>query len=195
MRSKTILKSAAVAGAACLVLGAFVAAPASAKKGACKKAKAAGIGKGAAVSVVTDKATEDAPLEVTLATAPGAGLSSPDGPGGDTPAGGPTHAYYNVQVDSKAKSSKLFVRAEYPPGLDYDLYLRTTYGSSLAYAAGFNAPIPAAGLDGTGFGGHSEVGAEQIDGWIGSDCTSYVIDVVSASTPGGDVTLKLWLTK
>jgi hypothetical protein len=176
------------------MLGALVAAPAEAKKGgACKKAKASGIGKGAPVSVVTDKATEDAPLSVTVATDPGAGLSSPDGPGGDT--GNTAHAYYNVQVDSAAKSSKLFVRAEYVPGLDYDLYLRTNYGSSLAYAAGFNAPIPAAGLDGTGFGGHSEVGAEQIDGWISADCAGYVIDVVSASTPGGDVTLKFWLTK
>ncbi|HEY7874587.1 MAG TPA: hypothetical protein VIG64_05640 [Actinomycetota bacterium] len=193
--SRKLVKTAAIAGAACLVLGAFAAAPASAKKGACKKMKPAAEGKGQPISVVTDKATEDAPLAVTVATAPGAGLSSPDGPGGDTPEGGPSHAYANVQVDSAAKSAKLFVRAEYTPGLDYDLYLKTNYSSTVAYAAGFNVPVPAQGLDGTGFGGHTEAGAEQIDGWISADCAGYLVDLVSAATPGGDVTLKFWLAK
>jgi hypothetical protein len=60
---------------------------------------------------------------------------------------------------------------------------------------GRQRPVPVAGLDGTGAGGHTEVGAEQIDGWISPDCAPYVIDLVSASTPGGDVTLKFWLAK
>jgi hypothetical protein len=195
MSSNRILRGAALIGTAGLILGAFVAVPALAKKpAACKVFKAKTDGKGQPVSVVTDAATADKPVTVTVATTAGAGLSSPDGPSGDTPAGGPTHTYYNVQVDSKAKSARLYVRAEFAPVLDYDLYLRDE-GAALAYSAGAPAPIPAQGLDGTGNGGHSEVGAENIDGWTAADCAGYTVDIVSATTPGVDVTLKFWLAK
>jgi hypothetical protein len=195
MRPNQFVRSIAMAGAACLILGAFVAGPAQAKKpAACKPFKAKTDGKGQPLSKVTDAATADKPVEVTVATAPGLGLSSPDGPSGDTPPDGPTHAYYNVQVDSKASTASLYVKAEYTPALDYDLYLRSE-GAALAYSAGFSVPIPAAGLDGTGSGGHTEVGSENIDGWPATDCSGYTVDIVSATTPGGDVTLKFWLAK
>lgn len=199
MSSNRILRGAALLGAASLIVGAFVAVPAQAKSTkpaakACKAFKAKTDGKGQPTSVVTDKATADAPVEVTVPTAAGVGLSSPDGPSGDTPAGGATHTYYNVQVDSKAKMANLHVRLEYTPVLDYDLYLRSE-GAALAYSAGFSVPVPAQGLDGTGFGGHTEVGSENIDGWPAPDCSGYTVDVVSATTPGVDVTLKFWLAK
>lgn len=180
---------------ALLVLSAVAIGPAEAKKKRCGKYKPGSDGAGAEVSVVTDAATADKPVEVTVATEPGLGFSSPDpGGGGDT---GPTsHAYYNVQVDAKAASTGLFVRAEFPPVFDYDLFLRDASGIALAYAAGFNqAPVPGTFLDGTGSGGHSETGAEQIDGYVAQDCEGFTIDLSSASTPGGDVTVKLWLGK
>lgn len=194
MSSNRILRSAALIGAAGLILGAFVAVPAGAKPKACKAFKAKTDGKGQPTSVVTDAATADKPVTVTLATAPGAGLSSPDGPSGDIPPGGPTHAYYNVQVDSKAKTANLHVKLEYLAPLDYDLYLRSE-GAALAYSAGFSAPVPGTPVDGTGNGGHTDIGSENIDGWPATDCAGYTIDVVSATTPGGDVTLKFWLEK
>ena len=193
MTGNRIVRGAALIATAALILGAFVAVPAQAKKSSgCKKFVARTDGKGQPLSVVTDKATADKPVTVTVSTPPGAGLSSPDGPSGDQ--GPAAHTYYNVQVDSKAKSANLYVRAEYPPMLDYDLYLRTE-GAALAYSAGFSVPVPAAGLDGTGNGGHTEVGSENIDGWPAADCSGYTVDLVSATTPGVDVTLKLWLAK
>jgi hypothetical protein len=195
MTVSKIVRGAALVGAAGLIAGAFVAAPAQAKKpAACKVFKAKTDGKGQPVSVVTDAATADKPVEVTITTPPGVGTSSPDGPSGDLPPGTAGHTYYNVQVDSKAKSANLHARLEFVPALDYDLYLRSE-GAALAYSAGFTVPVPEQGLDGTGHGGHSEVGAENIDGWPAADCSGYTVDIVSATTPGTDVTLKLWLEK
>src|SRR5687767_48583 len=108
MGNGRVIRTLAVVATASLVLGAFVAAPADAKKKKKKKPKTASCapyvpgeaGKDAPVTVVTDAATEEAPVEVTVATAEGLGFSSADGPSGDM---GPTsHAYANVQVDSAA---------------------------------------------------------------------------------------------
>ena len=204
MRDGRIFRSLALIATASLVLGAFVAGPADAKKKKKKKPKVATCapytpGEAAAeapVTVVTDAATEEAPVEVTVSTAEGLGFSSPDGPSGDT---GPTsHAYANVQVDSASPSTGLYARVEFAPTWDYDAYLRTADGTAVAYSAGFNQGAVAAdptgfGLDGTGHGGHSEQGAEQIDGWTAADCDGFTYDIVSAGTPGGDVTVKFWL--
>lgn len=205
MTNGRIVRSLALIATASLVLGAFVAGPADAKKKKKKKPKAAACapytpgeaGADAPVTVVTDAATEEAPVEVTVSTAEGLGFSSPDGASGDT---GPTsHAYANVQVDSATSGRGLYVRVEFTPAFDYDGYLRTSDGTAVAYSAGFNqAPMPAGdptgfGLDGTGHGGHSEQGAEQIDGWPTADCDGFTYDIVSAGTPGEDVTVKYWL--
>lgn len=193
MTSRRVARTIAIFGAVATILGAFAAPQAVAKKpAACKKFKAKTDGKGQPLSVVTDTATADKPVTVTVSTPPGVGLSSPDGPSGDQPEGGPGHTYYNVQVDSKAALANLYVQAEFPPVLDYDLYLRSE-GAALAYSAGF--PVPVGPLDGTGNGGHSGIGTETIDGWPAPDCSGYTVDVVSATTPGVDVTLKFWLDK
>ena len=204
MRSPRFIRTVAVVGMSALVLGAFVAGPADAKKkkkpkkpAACAPYVPGENGADAPVTVVTDAATAEAPVEVTVATAEGLGFSSADGPSGDT--GHTSHAYANVQVDSAASGRGLYARVEFTPTFDYDGFLRTSDGTAVAYSAGFNqAPMPAGdptgfGLDGTGHGGHSEQGAEQIDGWATNDCDGFTYDIVSAGTPGGDVTVKFWL--
>lgn len=204
MRDGRIVRSLALIATASLVLGAFVAGPADAKKKKKKKPKVAACapyvpgenGADAPITVVTDAATEEAPVEVTVSTAEGLGLSSADGPSGDE--GHTSHAYANVQVDSAASGAGLYARVEFAPTWDYDAFLRTADGTAVAYSAGFNqgavAPDPTGfGLDGTGHGGHSEQGAEQIDGWTTADCDGFTYDIVSAATPGGDVTVKFWL--
>ncbi|MGH2754600.1 MAG: hypothetical protein ACRDLB_09210, partial [Actinomycetota bacterium] len=85
-----------------------------------------------------------------------------------------------------------YVTLEHTPGWDYDLYIRDDGGNGLAYSAGFLAGAPEF-LGGTGNGGHTGVGSENIDGLTTADCTGYLVDVISATTPGEDVTLKLWL--
>jgi hypothetical protein len=139
-------------------------------------------------SKVTHKATADKPVEVTLATSPGLGVG-----GEDATETFISHVYHNVLVDSKAKSSKLFVRIEIVDYEDQDLYLLTADGVDVAHAAGFN-PAPEVYNDTSG-GGHTEQGAEQIDGVTSADCTGYTVDVAAATGVGEDVLLKLWLEK
>jgi hypothetical protein len=191
MRSTTLVRTISLGAAVALALGAFLATPALAGKAKkCGAYKPGADGAGKPITLVTDAATKDKPVSVTVSTQPGAGFSSAT-EGGDM---GPTsHAYANVQVVSKAASAKLYVRLEFTPIFDYDLFLRTSDGTAVAYSAG-GAPY-AGPLDGTGNGGHSEAGAENIDGALSARCSGYTVDVSSATTPGGDVTVKYWLAK
>lgn len=196
MGSKRTIRTLSVIASAALILGAFVAGPADAKK---KKKKA-----GCAaytpsqwstdipVTMVTDAHTADAPLEITLPTDAGAGTSSGSSPenGQESQA---AHAFLNVQVDSAGPEVGLYGRVEFTPAWDYDLFFRDNTGVGLAYSAGTSHLIPLFGLDGTGNGGHSEMGSENIDGLTTADCTGYLVDVVTSIGPGEDVTLKLWL--
>ena len=134
------------------------------------------------LQVVTDAATEEKPIEVVVPTDPAA-----DGEPADT-----AHRYVNIQVDTAAAESGLYARFEFLEPEDYDIYLNNAAGEYQAQAAGYN-PAPVGPLDGTGHGGHSEVGAEQLDGIKTPDCGGYTLDLKSYATPGGDKTLKLWL--
>lgn len=179
--------------AASLASGLLIAGPAEAKKKKkkvkpCAAYQPGELGQGADTFVVTDTATESTPIEVELQTEPGLGFTSTE-PGGDT--GAISHVYINVQVDTKASASGLYVRAEFPDYADYDLFLRDPSGAAIAYQADFN-PVAGQGL-GSGSGGHSEVGAEALDGIGTSDCVGYTLDVASSITPGGSVLVKLWL--
>jgi hypothetical protein len=198
MTKTRFLRTLAVVSAATLVLGVTVL-PADAKKKK-KKPKAcptyvtpewAGE---AETTIVTEKATADAPIEVELETGPGLGFTSTDGPEGDT--GQTSHVFHNIVVDTAAASGNLFVRAEYAPTWDYDLFLRLPDITAVAYEADFNpatagGPTPVGGNEGA----HPEPGAGQIDGFSSLDCSGYTMDVASAITPGGALTLKVWLEK
>lgn len=156
----------------------------------CKAFKPGELGAEAETSKITSKATEDAPVEVTLATEPGFGIG-----GNAITASNISHVYQNIQVDPKTKKTGLYVRLEMPHGTDYDIYLMNPDGTEAAHAAGFN-PIPHEEIgDGTGTGGHSEETAEQLDGILSKDCQGYTLDIGNATGPGGDVTLKMWLGK
>lgn len=200
MTTRTV-KAVAIVGAASLLLGAFVAAPAAAKKKKKKKAAPAACapyapgekGAGKEVTLVTDAATAEKPVEVTLSTAPGLGFSSEAGEGAPQDGEGLTsHAYANVQIDPAAASAGLYVRVEHAPQWDYDLWLRDAFHSALAYSAG-SSPTPTPVSDGTGNGGHTETGSENIDGFVAADCSGFTVDVANAGGPGGDVVIKYWL--
>ena len=103
---KKVMRSVAVLASAALVLGAFIAGPADAKK-KCAKYAAPSWAAEAETSIVTDKATADAPIEITLATGPGLGFTNADYPGDET--GSISHAFQNVVVDTNAKSANLYV--------------------------------------------------------------------------------------
>lgn len=202
MKSGRLLRIVAVVGAVSLLLGAFVA-PADARKKKRKKKKppvacASYVPYEKAASAptarVSDNHTSESPLTATFPTPQGFGSSTPETE--DAPEqGSPAHTWYNVQVDSSAASSYLYIRLEFPGTTDYDLYVRNPDGTSDTYSAG--APPYQTGTDGTGHGGHSEgdamAASENIDGLAVTDCQGFSIDVVSSTTTGGDVTLKFWL--
>ena len=196
MRSRT-LKTIALVGTAALILGAFVAGPAQAKKKkkgkkpvACAPFTPAEAGAGAPVTLVTDAASAEAPVATTVAAEPGVGTST------GTPADAVTasqisHVYVNVQLDSAAPSAPLNIRLEMPATEDYDLFVLNSDGSQAAEAAGFN-PEPTVYNDDEN-GGHTEKGAEVIDALPTNDCQGYTLDISTASGMGGTLNLKLWV--
>ncbi|MDQ3963386.1 MAG: hypothetical protein M3277_05680 [Actinomycetota bacterium] len=198
MKSSKLLRNISVIASVALLLGAFVAGPADAKKRKKKPAPACAPyttpswAEGAETTILTDAATADAPVEVEIATDPGVGFTDAGEPGGGT--GDATFKYHNVVVDSAAATAKLFVRIEYPPVWDYDLFLRFPDGIAVAYEADFNpatvgGPTPVGGNEGA----HPEPGAGQIDGAESPDCAGYSVEIASAITAGGPVAMTLWL--
>ncbi|HYI44936.1 MAG TPA: hypothetical protein VE174_05655 [Actinomycetota bacterium] len=143
---------------------------------------------------VPDSATARRPIEVTLATGPGAGTTDAGSPKDDM--GEISHVFHNVVVAPDKGPAMLFARAEYLPAFDYDLFLRAPGGSSVAFEwdlnpAAVNGPSP---MD-SSFKGHAEPGVSQIDGYGAPRCVGYTIDLASGLTPGGPVLLKLWIAK
>jgi hypothetical protein len=196
VKSRRIVKTTAVVGTAALILGAFAAAPADAKKKKPKKPPACApftpgeAGSGAPITVVTDAATADAPATATVDTGPGLGIGT--GTAADAVAtAGWSYAYVNVQVDSAAPATALSLRLEMPAHEDYDINLLNPDGSVAASVHGFN-PEPRIYNDDSN-GGHTEVGAEVIDALPTNDCQGYTLEVITASGMGGDRTVKYWL--
>jgi hypothetical protein len=136
--------------------------------------------------VVTDSATEGAPIELSLSAEAGAKVL-----GRDQPTPGDT--FYNIQVDTDRRAVGLYVRLEFPLGRDYDLWLDTANGDNIANARGWNAGANLGLIPSEG--GHSEQTAEQIDGAFTRDCQGFTLDVVTATGEGGPLLLRMWLGK
>lgn len=146
-------------------------------------------GSGAETAVVTDAATEAAPLEVPITAARGLQLGFPTD---DVTAG---HVYTNIQVDTFFPQKGLYVRLEFDnaiPLRDYDIWLNYADGTNASNAHGFN-PAPDSQLSPASDGGHTEGDAEQIDGTASNDCQGYTLDLSTSTGEGGDMTLKMWL--
>ena len=150
-------------------------------------------GKDAEVSVVTDAATAEAP--VVLEFDAGVGLGGPVIGGVPVPPDNRTHNYHNVQVDTADSEAGLYVKLEFADRHDYDLYLLHPDGSEASHSGDFNTgygtPVFVCGGATTGCQGGSNF--ESINGVRTADCQGYTIDSVSFLSPGGDVTLSMWL--
>lgn len=197
-------RSAAVVASAALVLGAFVAGPADAKK---RKKKKPPVVAGCAaptfvepkspsgsrteapkaeVLKVTDAATEETPIVVELTH--GAALW-------DTANQQPIQEdtqWVNVQIDPAAASAGLYIRQEWatPSLSDFDLYLWDgPTGEQAALSGASNiAPTTVPFIGETG-----GMGWESISGFLAADCSAYSIESRAFLTPGEGVTLKIWL--
>jgi len=139
-------------------------------------------GAGKPTSIVTDAATAEKPIEVAVEVGEGVPESPENAP-----------VYYNVQVDAAAAEAGLYVRLEFEDPEDMDMYLNHASGEEAAHVGGYNpAPVIPGQTDGTGDGGHSEVGAEQLDGIRTADCGGYTVDIRPFQKTAGEKTLKFW---
>jgi hypothetical protein len=162
------------------------------KPARCSAYKPGELGAEAKTIVVTDAATEAKPAEVTLDLGPGLGQATGTPVDAVTTAA-QSHAYYNVQVDSKNKDAGLFVSLGSPVPDDNDLYLLHSTGNEAAHAAGFHGGGPVPIFDSNADGGHTGPDAEFLDGIRTVDCGGYTVHAVGANSRGGAVPLKFWL--
>lgn len=129
--------------------------------------------------IVTDGTTETQPITVKV--------DAPAGTSAD-----PQSAFKNVQLTTQGKQRGLYVRYEFPQAEDYDIVVRAGDGHGLARADGFNPAAVGPAAEPNGNGGHSEVGAEQIDGLRANHCDGFTLDLITRTGAGGELVLKLW---
>ena len=164
---------------------------------ACKRFRGGTEGKGQPVTLVTSRATKAKPVTRQMDVGMGFGFSSTDDNEGQ---GAPSHQVMNVQVDSRTRTSGLWILLEAGELRDLDLHVSDAAGNVVAYSAGFQA-APVGGLplvggtDGTGQGGKTTMTSEQIDGLKTRDCTGYTIEVWGAGNEDLTASLKFWLGK
>ena len=191
MRSPRLTRTIAVIGMSALVLGAFAATPADAKKkkkkpAVCSPYQPGEKGTGKPTITVTDTATEQAPAvqKVTLGGSYSEGIIDEA-----------TADAFNVQIDSKAKQVGLYVLFEFPPRRDYDLELWYADGSYAARSHDFNllySPNPDT-YSNEGHAGESSDTYEKIVGVKTPDCGGYTVEAVNWLGEGGEFEIKLWL--
>jgi len=142
-------------------------------------------GKDAPVAVVTDSATEEAPVVVELESEMGGPSLSP------APVDLRSFLFQNVQVDSTAAEAGLYVRFEFPEFRDYDLYLEHADGSTADFSGDAQVAPGELGCGGTS----CEAGTnyEQVSGIRTADCAGYTARMAGFFTEGGPVALKVWL--
>lgn len=150
------------------------------------------MGAEAETTLVTAAATEEKPIEMEFTFGRAMGSYAP------APVDTSVHVLHNVQVDAAAAEAGLWVKLESPVTDDPDLYAYWNTGKEAARAAGFNqalaaGPLPLGLFSGTGNGGHSGFGYEQLDGIRTPDCAGFTLDLVNWLGQGGKYKLKLWL--
>lgn len=202
MTAKRSIKTLTVLASAALIATSLLGGTADAKKKkkpkpppappACAPFAPGELGAEAPTTVVTDAATAEAPVVVELETDMGLaddlGLGEVDNT---------TSVYQNVQVDSANPSAGLYVKIEFADRHDYDLYLLNSEGATAANSGVFN-PIPegaSAGIGGGAPDGGWEAGSdfESVTGINTPDCGGYTAQIKSYLTPGGTVTMSIWL--
>lgn len=141
----------------------------------------------AETSIVTDAATEEAPVVVETEAEMG-GPTSPFVDAFDFR----SFVFQNVQVDSKNRDAGLYVKIEFTDGHDYDLGLFHSDGTEAA-SSGESQPEPGLGAgspDGAWEGGSNY---EFLKGIRTADCAGYTARVAGYLTTGGPVTISMWL--
>jgi hypothetical protein len=201
MRTSRAIRTLAVLASAGLIVGAFAAVPAEAKKKKKKKPAVCSTftpganGEGKPTLVVTDTATEEAPAVQAISLAPELTEGIPGALGGPPP---PSDVF-NIQVDSAAKEAGLYILWEFQERRDYDLNVWHIDGSYAARSHGFQPILginPAIDESQGNLGGHageSTTASEKIVGLRTSDCGGWTVSAENFLGEGGDFEIKVWL--
>ena len=141
--------------------------------------------------VVTDAATEAAPLEqkVTLDRSDANYDLVGDGTGPFAIASD----FFNLQVDTANADAGLYVYIEFPERRDYDIDLSYPDGSYAARSHdGTTLLGTGQGVNG-GHAGESTTTSEKIVGVRTSDCGGYTLETSNWFGEGGEITVQMWL--
>ena len=201
MKNGRIVRSLALIATASLVLGAFAAVPADAKK---RKKKPKGCATfapavpasnsgetaeaaEAPVVQVTSAATAEKPIVIEYEHGPALWETATQ-----TPLQEDT-AFFNFQVVGTAG---LHLRMEFGEESDVDMYLYDgATGTRVASSGAANQAMVAG--DPTGFGldanGNGGMGFESIPGYSATNCAGFTVESRAFMSPGTPVTLTAWL--
>lgn len=182
-----------------LVASAVVAGPASAAKkkkpkppAVCQAYAPGELGTDKPTIVVTDAATEAAPVEqkVTMAMS----LANYDLAGTGEGPFAISSDFFNVQVDSANPEAGLYGYLEFPERHDYDLDFHYPDGSYAARSHDGNTllGVQSFGQNG-GHAGEATNKSEKIVGVRTPDCGGYTVETQNWFGQGGEFTVKLWL--
>lgn len=206
MKTRKMIRTLSVLASAALIVGAFAAAPADAKK---KKKKPVPscptftpIEPNSPseqtsevleqpVATVTDAHTAEKPLVFEFEHGPAFWTITQDPIQEDT-------VFFNIQVDSAAPDVGLYVFQEWAkvPGSDMDLYVWDgASGEEATHSGSSNlAPEP---LPPTPVINHGQTtggwGLESVSGYPVLDCAGFTVESRAFSTPGESMTLSVWL--
>lgn len=184
-----------------LVASAVIAGPATAAKkkkkpkpqppAVCQTYTPGELGTGKPTVVVTDAATEAAPIEqkVTLA----ASLRNYDETGMGAGPFALSSDYFNIQVDGANPEAGLYILLEFPERRDYDIDLRHSDGSYAARSHDGNTLLGTGLGENGGHGGEATTSSEKIVGVRTPDCTGYTLETSNWFGEGGELTVKMWL--
>ncbi|HEV2756682.1 MAG TPA: hypothetical protein VG318_13010 [Actinomycetota bacterium] len=185
-----------------LVASAVIAGPATAAKkkkpkpkppapAVCQPYTPGELGTDKPTVVVTDAATEAAPVEqkVTMAMS----LANYD-PGANTGPFAISSDFFNVQVDTANPEAGLYAYLEFPERHDYDLDLHYADGSYAARSHDGNTLLGVQDLgQNGGHAGEATNKSEKIVGVRTPDCAGYTVETQNWFGQGGEFTVKLWL--
>jgi hypothetical protein len=148
-------------------------------------------GKDKPTAVITDAATEAAPVEQTISLDMSAGDADLVGVGQPPP----TFDQFNIQVDTATPDTGLYVLFEFPERRDYDIDLLHTDGSYAARSHDFNLVLGAPNGIGEngGHGGEATTASEKLVGIRTADCGGWTLEATNWLGEGGDMKVKVWL--
>lgn len=207
MNKPRSIRALSVIASAALIVGAFVAGPAEAKKKKKKPPVPAGCPTFAPIEpnspsgqtaevleqpvvAVTDAHTADAPLVVEYEHGPALWSITQEPIQEDT-------VFFNIQVDSANPEANLYVFQEWAkaPGSDMDLYVWDgATGEEATHSGSSNVtPVPVA--EGAEYHGQGTGawGLESVSGFPVSDCAGFTVESRAFNTAGEAMTLSVWL--